>query len=670
MDVMLWAIALQLVAGTTALLLTKKPYTATLIGAGGTVLGCSACLVPTLRVLLGGATESLRLDWDKAHGAFVVEVDQLSAFFLLPALGLSILAAIYGADYLLAYRQKKSLGISWFFFNLFVAGLVMVLVARTAFLFLVVWEIMSLAAYFLVTFEHEKAEVRKAGWVYLVAAHLGVAFLIIAFTLLGRNAGSLEFEAFRSESSQGIAFSGLIFLLAVIGFGVKAGFVPLHVWLPEAHSAAPSHVSALMSGVMIKAGIYGILRVLTFLGQPDLWWGPTLAGVGLLTALVGISLSLQQRDIKRVLAYSSIENIGLIGLAFGIGIWGCASNLQVVAALGMAAGLLHIWNHALMKGLMFFAAGSILHGSGTKDMEKLGGLMKRMPWTAGAMMVGAVAISALPPMNGFVSKWLIYLGLLNCGLSMKGSNSLPAFLAIGLLSLVGGLAVVSFVRLIGIVLLGSPRAENSRNAHESSPWLLTPMLLLVFLCFSTAMIPQTVTELMYKVIDQTAGLEAGQALTQFASSGVHLAVIGNINIGTSIAFAAGLVGLMVWTRLKVHSVGPTWGCGYAKPTARMQYTGRSFTEMITERLLPRFLRPRTARRAPQGLFPTHSAFTSETNDPVNETIYGPFFLRWAEWFSRLRFLQKGQVHIYLLYIALTVVLALSWASVRRWWAVQ
>ncbi len=362
MDVLLSALALQVLGGITAFIFSRMPRVATILGAGSAFTGCLLGLIPTLRVLLGGAPESLRLPWNAAHGAFVVEVDALSAFFLLPVLGLSALAAVYGADYMLAYRREKSLGGPWFFFNIFVAGMVLVVLARTALLFLVAWEVMSTAAYFLVTFEHEKAEVRRAGWIYLIATHLGAAFLIAAFVLLGRQAGSLEFSAFRPVSA---GWSGLIFVLALVGFGTKAGLVPFHVWLPEAHPAAPSHVSALMSAVMIKMGLYGFLRTLTFLGPPALWWGPTLAVVGLITGLVGIALALSQRDVKRVLAYSSIENMGLIVLALGVALWGTANHLPIVAALAMTGALLHIWNHALMKGLMFFAAGSVLHATGT-----------------------------------------------------------------------------------------------------------------------------------------------------------------------------------------------------------------------------------------------------------------------------------------------------------------
>jgi hydrogenase-4 component B len=673
MDVLLVALVLQVLAGSAALLFSHWPRAATAVGAGGAALSCLVGLVPTLRVLLSGTPESLCLTWDAAHGAFCVEVDALGAFFLLPVLGLSALAAVYGSDYLLAYRYQKSLGSPWFFFNVFVAGMVLVVVARTAFLFLLAWEIMSLAAWFLVTFEQEKAEVRRAGWIYLIATHLGVAFLFLAFLLLGRHAGSLEFEAFHRMPTLAASSSGLIFVLVLVGFGAKAGFVPFHVWLPEAHPAAPSHVSALMSGVMIKMGLYGILRVVTFLGPPAPWWGLTLAGLGLLTGLVGVALALVQRDMKRLLAYSSIENMGVIGLALGVGLWAWASGLAAVAVLATTAGLLHIWNHTLMKGLMFFAAGSVLHGTGTRDMEKLGGLMKRMPWTASAMLLGAVAIAALPPLNGFVSEWLLYLGLLRAGLATSDGNSLTALFAIGLLALIGTLAAAAFVRLTGIVLLGSPRSEAAQHAHESSPWLLGPMLVLVVLCLTVAVNPQAVAGLLLRptegVLSQLSRRDVGEGLLDLdALDAAPLYIVGNLNTVTLIASGVLTALLLVWARQTRQAEGPTWGCGYVKPTQRMQYTGRSFAELLAEHLLPRFLRPHTQRRAPRGLFPARSDFGSATPDPVSAKVYEPFFRRWAERLSRLRVLQQGQINVYLVYILLVVVLALAWVSVRTWWA--
>ena len=668
MDVLLAAISLLLLAATAAAVFSRFPRIATILGAGGAVVGCLLGLVPTLRVLLFGQQEqTMRWAWDASHGAFCVGIDPLSAFFLLPVLGLSTLAAVYGGDYLLAYRRSKSLGSPWFFFNMFVAGMVLVVIARTAFLFLFAWEVMSLSAFFLVTFEDEKAEVRRAGWVYLIATHLGAAFLFLAFLLLGRHAGSLEFALFRAQPVLSAGWSGAIFVLALIGFGAKAGFVPFHVWLPEAHPAAPSHVSALMSGVMIKMGLYGILRMLTFLRNAAPWWGLALAGLGLLTALVGISLALSQRDMKRILAYSSIENMGLIGLALGVGLWAQAKGLPAVAALALTAALLHIWNHALMKGLMFLAAGSVLHGTGTKDIEKLGGLMKRMPWTAGAMMAGAVAIAALPPLNGFVSKWLLYLSLIKCGLATDGGRSLTALLSVGLLALIGGLAAISFARFAGIVLLGSPRSEAAEHAHESSWWMLWPMQFLVFLCLIMAVVPQGIAGVLRSTLENVLGRHSDLTLLEMQSTAAPLEIVGRFNAWTVLAIAAAALAMLAWSRKTVRAEGQTWGCGYARPTVRMQYTGRSFSEMMAEHLLPRFLRPRTMRQAPQGLFPSTSDFGADSPDPVSERVYEPFFRRWAQRCSRLRILQQGNIHVYLVYIAVMVVLALAWTTLRTWW---
>jgi hydrogenase-4 component B len=667
MDVLFGALILQVMSGIAALLLGRAPRAATVAGAGGAVAGCVLGLMAAVPVLLGGPEEGSRFGWDAAHGSFAVGVDPLSAFFLVPVLGLGALAAVYGGNYLLAYRAEKSLGPPWFFFNVFVAGMALVLIARTVLLFLVAWEVMSLAAYCLVTFEHEQAEVRRAGWIYLVATHLGVIFLIVAFLLLGREAGSLEFPALVVMPNLSAGLAGLVFVLALVGFGAKAGFVPFHVWLPEAHPAAPSHVSALMSGVMIKMGLYGILRVVTFLGPPAPWWGLTLAGLGLVTGLVGIAMALYQRDIKRVLAYSSIENIGLIALALGVALWGTASGMPVVAALGMTAALLHIWNHALMKGLMFFAAGGVLHGTGTRDMEKLGGLMKRMPWTGSAMLTGAVAIAALPPLNGFVSKWLMYLSLMNCGIPASASRSLTALLAVGMLVLIGGLAALTFVRLIGIVLLGSPRSPAAMHAHESSPWLIGPMQVLICLCLTAAVVPQTMTGALGSVLEQMLGSNLGPMPPGLESSAVPLATVGNVNAWTLLASLLLVVVLLALTPKALQAAGPTWSCGYARPTVRMQYTGRSFAEMIAEHLLPRGLRPRTKRQPPQGLFPGAGKFEAECADPVSQKVYQPFFRHWANRFARLRFLQQGKVHIYLFYIMLMVVLALAWTALRAWW---
>jgi formate hydrogenlyase subunit 3/multisubunit Na+/H+ antiporter MnhD subunit len=669
MDVLLAAVALEAFAGIAALACSKRPTMATACVVGGTLLTCFVGMVPTVQVFLSGAPESLHLTWDATHGAFSVGLDRLSAFFLLPVLGLSGLAAVYGANYMLSYRHKRSLASQWFFFSAFVDSMIIVVIARATLLFLFAWEVMSISAYFLVTFEHEKANVRRAGWIYLIATHLGVGFLLLAFMLLAGEAGGLEFDAYRRMTIASTGLAGAVFVLAFVGFGAKAGFVPFHVWLPEAHPAAPSHVSALMSGVMIKMGLYGMLRVMTFLGRPAPWWGLTLAAFGLLTAAIGVSLALHQRDVKRSLAYSSIENMGLIGLALGIGLWGSASDQPAIAALGFGAALLHVWNHALMKSVMFFGAGSILHGTGTTDIEKLGGLAQKMPRTALGLIIGCVAIAALPPMNGFVSEWLIYMSLVKSAFVTRGVGSLTALLAVGLVALTGGLAVITFVRLFGVALLGSPRSEAAKHAHESSLWLWGPMHVLVVLCLVMAVAPQMIVALLMPVVGQLLGGQAIETWLNLGSTVAPLQFMGWFNAGAATAIAMALILFLARLRKAAQSKSPTWGCGYARPTARMQYTGQSFAEMATRRVLPRFLRPHAMRKAPQGLFPSMSEFDSRSPDPISEKIYEPFFRELADRFARLRILQQGKVHIYVLYIALSVLMALAWVSLRPWWGV-
>lgn len=667
MDVLLLGIMVQIVGGAAAFALSRWPRCASGTGVAAAVLGAVMGLAPTSQVLLDGNPASRIFPWDAAHGWFHVEIDPLGAAFLVPMLGLTILSAVYGGDYLFAYRDRKLLGAPWFYFNCFVAGMALTLIARTVLVFFVAWEIMSVAAYFLVTLEHEKEEVRRAGWVYLVAAHLGAAFLFAAFLVLGSRTESQDFTRFQLMLTLSPAESGVVFVLALIGFGAKAGLVPFHVWLPEAHPAAPSHVSALMSGVMIKVGIYGLIRILTFLGPPAPWWGLSLAAIGMVTALVGISLALQQRDIKRILAYSSIENVGLIALALGVGVWGQAMHRPIVAAVGFTGALLHVWNHAAMKGLLFLAAGSVVHGIGTRDVERMGGLMKCMPWSAGAMTLGAVAIAALPPLNGFTSKWLMYLALLQCGLPPDTDQGLAALLSVGLLALVGGMAGLVFVRLIGIALLGSARSPAVENAHESSLWMRGPMLFLVGSCVLLAALPSCGVNLLGWPVVQILGSRDAAAFDALVLAENSMVSIGMMNAALLAVIGVISLVLVVVLRRSKSTEGPTWGCGYTQPSARIQYTSRSFGELLEKYFLPRFLHSRSTRVAPDGLFPAPGAFAAQNPDPFSEKWYEPFFARWARRFVWLRILQQGQVNIYLAYIVLTVVLALAWLSMRSWW---
>jgi hydrogenase-4 component B len=618
MFLILLAVSILVLSGLLALLLGRQARRATVIGVGGAVLGCLIGLVPTASVLLTGQVETFRWAWQVPFGSFFVQMDALSAFFLLPILGLSVVAALYGGQYLMAYRSRKNLGASWFFFNLLVASMVMVALARNGVLFLLAWEIMSLASFFLVTFEDEKESVREAGWTYLVATHLGTAFLLVLFLVLGRQAGSLDFDQFLAASVSISPVAGVAFFLALIGFGTKAGFIPLHVWLPEAHPAAPSHVSALMSGVMIKTGIYGLLRTLTFLGQPEPWWGGVLIGIGLVSGLGGVLFALAQHGLKRLLAYHSVENIGIITMGLGVGVLGLALNQPALAVLGLAGGLLHVLNHALFKGLLFLGAGAVIQATGTRDIDHLGGLIRRMPWTAAMFLTGSVAICGLPPLNGFVSEFLIYVGAFE-GIGLPGVSVWGAATIAGL-AMIGGLAAACFTKAFGIVFLGEPRNDHARHGHEVGWAMLAPMAVLA------------IEPLRWVV----------------PASGIFVLMLG----------------LLVWLRHRLLagrevSLSGTWDCGYARPTGRMQYTASSFAQPLTN-MFGFFLRTRRRFEAPDGFFPVHAALHTETDDLFRQNLFRPAF-RGIEWLLlRLHWLQQGRVQLYILYVAVTLLVLLVW----------
>jgi len=635
------SLALALGGGFFALVLSRFPRASSacaVIGlCGGAVFG-EAVAFPALF----GKTAELSLAWPIPYGALRIAIDPLSAFFLVPIFALPALAAIYGREYTRELEKKKSLGHAWFSFNLLVASMAVVATARHAVLFLIAWEVMTLAAYVLVTLEHEHAEVRRAGFVYLIASHVGTSFLVALFVMLGRQ--SFDFDAISAPKS-----ASLLFVLALVGFGVKAGFPGLHIWLPEAHAAAPSHVSAVMSGVLIKMGLYGFLRVVILLGAPRVWWGPALIAVGIFGALLGICLALYQRDIKRVLAYSSIENVGLITLGIGLGLWGRAENLPAVAALGFAGALLHAWNHTLMKGLLFLGAGSVLHACGTKDIERLGGMMKRMPRTSTVMIIGAVAISALPPLNGFASEWLLYLGFIAGALAQ---SSVVLFLAVGAVALVSGLTALCFVRLVGIALLGEPRSEDARRAHESPRAMTLPMIALAAACIAVAIAPPTFA--LTRAIGQLGAPISNAPVTSVGAMNAILWLF------------LGAAALFGWRLSRRAAADATWGCGYAGAAPRAQYTGASFAEIMTERLFPRAIRPRVEVAAPRSIFPAPSSLTSRTEDPLTRGIYEPFLSWWADRFGRLRWFQQGMLHIYLVQLLVAACLALGWLSIRDW----
>jgi formate hydrogenlyase subunit 3/multisubunit Na+/H+ antiporter MnhD subunit len=658
MTLLLAALGILAGTGVAALATNRRPRAAAAIAAVGSVLAAVAGLGPALDALRTGASATMTVSWALPAGPIQLGIDPLSAFFLLPLLLMGALCGVYGAVYMQGYWARRAAGPPAFFFNTMLASMVLVLLARGAVIFLVAWEVMTLTSYVLVTFEHEEAEARRAGWVYLIAGHVGVAFLVALLLLLGRHAEGLSFANYVARPAGG-ALGILAFVLATVGFGVKAGIVPLHVWLPEAHAAAPSHVSALMSGVLIKLGLYGILRSLTFL-VPSRTPGQVLLALGVMGGLLGISLALYQRDMKRTLAYSSIENVGVMLIGLGLGAWAAQSGHPRVAALGFCGGLLHLWNHVAMKGLMFLGAGSVLHATGSKDLERMGGLLRRMPKTGSTMILGSVAIAGLPPLNGFAGEWLIYLGLLGGGLELGSTGGLVLFLVTAVLATIGVLATLCFVRLVGIALLGQPRGDAAAEAHESPSGIVVPLALLAGACMALAVSALALLPILGRVAAQVLG--QGLDLVPVAAG---LAGVTRINIAVW-TFGLGAAALLALMLRRGRAADDTWGCGYAAPTARMQYTGRSFAELMAEHLLPPLLQTRVSVKAPRAIFAEPTRISSDSTDPVTRSVYEPLLDTWARRFARLRWLQQGSLHIYILYILAAVTGVLTWTSLRRW----
>ncbi len=659
MSMTLVAVGLLCVFGTLSLVVQRSARWSNIVGASGTLLGCAVGLGPAFSTLWTGRMETYRAAWNVALGSFSVRIDALSAVFLIPICVLCAMAALYGSRAMTAYQNRKHLGAFWFFFNLLAASMAMVVIAANGILFLVSWEIMALSSFFLVAFENEQESVRRAGWTYLVATHLGTAFLLVLFLILGHQAGgaSLDFDGFLAARPHMASIASLAFLLALVGFGAKAGFIPFHVWLPEAHPAAPSPVSAVMSGVMIKTGIYGLLRTLTFLGAPTPWWGWLLIGVGLASGILGVLLAIAQHDLKRLLAYHSVENIGIIALGLGLGLLGTALNAPALAVLGIAGGLLHVINHALFKGLLFLGAGAVLHATGTREIDRLGGLIKRMPWTAGTFLIGAVAISGLPPLNGFISEFLIYFGAFR-SVGASESAAAGAGVIIGL-ALIGGLAAACFTKAFGIVFLGEPRSEEAVHGHEASWPERLAMLVLATGCVGIGVFAPQAASVMSHAVGIVTGLATAEVQSQLSSatgplSGIVL--LSGLLVGTIVVLA--------WTRSRLLAgravtESGTWDCGYTRPSASMQYTASSFAQPLTK-MFATFLSPRTKCEKPDELFPVHASFHSETEDLFAQKLYRPLFLGVERLALALRFLQAGRVQLYILYIGLTLLLLLIW----------
>ncbi|MFH1217416.1 MAG: proton-conducting transporter membrane subunit [Pseudomonadota bacterium] len=618
-------------------------------GLTGTLFG----LASTFFCLMHPEGARLSLPWATFNGFFSLRLDPLAAVFLFPTFFITGAGLLYGTGYWPTAKQPSSSSWIRFFYPLLAVGIGVLLTAGNGVLFLMGWEIMALAGYFLVVTERGNDEAHRAGYIYLVATHTGTLALFAMFALLGDQTCVVVFPESGSLPAD-TTKTAAIFLLALFGFGFKAGIVPLHIWLPRAHAAAPSHVSALMSGVMIKTGIYGILRITSFFAEIPPWWGWLVLFLGVMSGILGVLFAIAQHDLKRLLAYHSVENIGIILMGTGLALLGKSHDMPEVVVFGLAGALLHVINHGLFKGLLFLSAGSLIHATGSRRLSDFGGLLKTMPFTAFFFLGGAIAICGLPPLNGFVSEWLVYLGLLKGSLEPSDLMSGSLILAVVGLAMIGGLALLCFAKVFGLVFLGTPR-RSLPHAHEAPKSMLAAMGMLFAACLWIGLLPTTILPLLERSIAAYLGARPQEAVSLAA-----LAPAGYISL-TAITLILMLILLFLLSRKRTGEEIPsrrTWDCGYALNLPRAQYSTSSFAEAIMK-LFNWTLWTNFLIKKPETLFPVFALFRSHTPDPVLDVMISPYFGSIAEATSRARkLIQHGIIGMYLLNSALVICVLL------------
>jgi hydrogenase-4 component B len=589
-------------------------------------------------------------DWSLVPmGPLSFRLDAISAIFLFPVFLIAPLGALYGVHYYPQARHSATGRRFRLFYGLISAATTGILIADNSLLFLIQWEIMAISGYFLVSTEDRDEEVRRAGYIYFLSTRTGTLALIAAFILISVSGNGFLFPASGSLPATQIA----AFFLFLFGFGIKAGFMPLHIWLPGAHSAAPSHASALLSGIIIKLGIYGMVRITSFYAEVPPFFGWTLLGIGAVSGILGVALALAQHDIKRLLAYHSVENIGIIAMGLGLALLGRTYDEPRLILLGLGGALLHVVNHGLFKSLLFFSAGSVINATGTRSIDSYGGLLRAQPWTAFFFLVGAVAISGLPPFNGFVSEWLIFIGATE---TVRGAAPVApmAVLAAPALALIGGLALACFVKVYGIAFLGEPRTAAAAEAKESGACVIIAMAPLAIACVVIGIAPTLVMPFLEQAVALWAPGTGGEALSLTSGPMSLVSLYAAILLVLTVIW---LFWLIRRTRKARRDVG-TWGCGYTFPSSRMQYTASSFADGLVG--LFRFgLFTDQSDTGISKLFPESGHFHSHTPDGVLDRVLLPTFRRAGQTFVWIRaHIQNGIISFYLMCVALTVVVLL------------
>jgi hydrogenase-4 component B len=649
-----------------SLICGQKPRLANI---GGNLAFVAAALLGIITVIafLGAPGPKtlllLKLSPGLALMQFTLKLDRLTAFFILPLSILTLAAAVYSLGYLKPFYRHHP-GRFNLLFGLFILTIIAVLCAGDLIAFLIAWELMSLISFFLVIFEDEERSNRRAAYTYLIMTHLASAFLISAFALLYKYTGSLSPE---TAPVLPVFIQNILFGCFLIGFGTKAGIVPLHIWLPLAHPAAPSNVSALMSGIMIKTAIYGLLRfALIGLGMGQYWWGTLLLTLGLVSMVIGVAYALIESNFKRLLAYSSIENIGIILIGLGVAFWGKSSGSSMLLALGLTAALIHLFNHSLFKGLLFLGAGAVNQATGSKELEELGGLAKKMPQTALLILTGSLAAAALPPFNGFIGEWLTFQALLGAIVTPALKSSFPALLAIAGMGLAGAMAAGCFVKLFGIAFLGLPRSKCAEKARESSISMRLGAGLLAVLCLALGIFPSLLLKMLGPLVSDLTGIAF---IEEFPNPNFGLIIpFDSIRSGIAplpVVMALLLVAGLSWSVIKIilrqkpQRTGSTWDCGFERLTPRMQYSATGFSKPF--RIIFRGLfRPCRELQVKQGLSPYHQEslrYIVSTESVFEKYLYRPVFKKLTATAIQIqKRVQTGSVHTYLVYILLMIIL--------------
>ena len=601
--------------------------------------------------LSANPSRTLIFPWP-AMGNSIIGIDSLSAFFLVPVFLMGGLGSIYGIGYwsqLSHLRNSRKLQLFW---GLLIAGMSLLVISRHAMAFLFGWEVMALSAFFLVSTEDHKEECRRAGWIYLIATHIGTLTLFAMFALWRWATGSYDLKPVASDAIS-LCVMNILFFLSLLGFGIKAGVMPFHFWLPGAHANAPSHISAILSGVVLKMGIYGLVRFMSLLPAPPYMWGGLILLLGSISGLLGVVFAIAQHDLKRLLAYHSVENIGIILMGLGLAMLGRSADRPEWIVLGLAGCLLHTWNHSLFKSLLFLSAGSVVHSVHTRNIDSLGGLAKTMPWTAAMFAIGAVAICGLPPLNGFVSELFVYLGLFGTMIT-AGAMGSAAVIVAPVLAMIGALAVACFVKVYGAVFLGNPRTDATAHAHESPFSMRVPMMILAAACFVIGLTPVLLTSILDTVISDWT-IESNLPMIGIGTV-VPLKAISFMSISLVIL----VISIAAFVRLRSgfsRCVG-TWDCGYACPTSRIQYTASSFAQMIVG-MFQWVLHPHIRHAHIDGLFPKPTKMHSNVDDIILDRVIMPVSRKFAKWFGWFRRFQQGITQQYLLYILIIVILMMS-----------